>query len=284
MIGKINANGIPYPNLSNPAVVSDVISGKQIVDKNGNILTGNMVDRGNWTGSVGMNSSIIIPAGRHGGEGRVNGPTITQMAGTTITPSASVQTISCSGKYMTSNIVINKVTPPPANKMVAGYTYMGVTGTANAIDSSPADLYNRGSNPAGFTAANSALSLQSGMILFSASNPIGVASQLNSFNAYNIAGYSRLSITMGKSARSRGNFYIELYVNQIRIGSCSIPVNFTTERAYYIPFSNMGITGKLQLAFTVGDTIVASELVENNANLRAVSYTINATILRIQFE
>lgn len=60
------------------ATAADVRSGKVIVNKDGNPLTGTEPERGNWTGSVGMNGKIVIPDGHHGGEGYVNGPAVTQ--------------------------------------------------------------------------------------------------------------------------------------------------------------------------------------------------------------
>lgn len=57
------------------ATAPDIVSGKVIIDSNGNLITGTM-------------------------------PT---MAGSTITPSKSRQTISCSGKKMTSNIIVEAI-------------------------------------------------------------------------------------------------------------------------------------------------------------------------------
>lgn len=77
-MGRTNVGGrgaFRYPTLSNPAAAGDILSGKQIVDKNGNVITGSM-------GTLG---------------------------GSTITPSYSQQTVSCSGKKMTGNIVVNAI-------------------------------------------------------------------------------------------------------------------------------------------------------------------------------
>lgn len=117
---------------------SDVIAGKVIVDKEGNPLTGTLALSGNATegqvlygqtyynsdpknkrtgtmpnhGAVnqvlGINGTYAIPAGYHNGSGRVT-QNVATMAGQTITPGASQQTISCSGKYMIGNIVIKGV-------------------------------------------------------------------------------------------------------------------------------------------------------------------------------
>lgn len=60
------------------ATASDIVAPKATLDKDGNPVTGTIVDRGNWSGSVGMNSSVIIPDGKHGGGGKINGPMVTQ--------------------------------------------------------------------------------------------------------------------------------------------------------------------------------------------------------------
>ena len=60
------------------AAAGDILDGKVIVDKEGNPLTGSMVDRGNWNGTVGMNGEVTVPGGKHGGGGKVKGPTVTQ--------------------------------------------------------------------------------------------------------------------------------------------------------------------------------------------------------------
>lgn len=62
-------------------------------------------NRGAWSGTVGVNGSVTIPEGYHNGSGKVTNSVAT-MAGQTITPSSSQQTVSCSGKYMTGNIVV----------------------------------------------------------------------------------------------------------------------------------------------------------------------------------
>lgn len=59
------------------AGAGDVLAGKVIVDKDGEPLTGTIADRGNWTGTVGMNGEVTIPGGKHGGSGKVTGPVVT---------------------------------------------------------------------------------------------------------------------------------------------------------------------------------------------------------------
>ena len=87
----------------------DVLAGKVIVDKDGEPLTGTMVNRGAVSQALGVNGTYTIPEGYHNGSGKVT-QSIATMGGQTITPGSSQQTISCSGKYMTGNIVVNAVT------------------------------------------------------------------------------------------------------------------------------------------------------------------------------
>lgn len=62
------------------AVKSQVLSGYKAItkDSDDDAVMGTMPERGAWTGSVGMNGSVIIPGGHHDGSGKVNGPAITQ--------------------------------------------------------------------------------------------------------------------------------------------------------------------------------------------------------------
>lgn len=90
------------------AGAGDVLAGKVIVGPDGEPLTGIMPNRGAVNQSLGINGTYTIPAGYHNGSGKVT-QNITTMAGQTITPGNSQQTISCSGKYMTGDIVINGV-------------------------------------------------------------------------------------------------------------------------------------------------------------------------------
>lgn len=56
------------------AGAGDVLSGKVIVDKNGNRVNGTMTNRGAWSYTLSAESSIAIPAGYHNGSGKVTGP------------------------------------------------------------------------------------------------------------------------------------------------------------------------------------------------------------------
>lgn len=117
----------------------DILIGKVIVDKDGEPLTGTMPNRGAVNLALNTGESYSIPDGYHNGGGKVTANSLASQTvsnataaqiltgfnayvngarvqggiplqnGQTITPGASQQTISCSGKYMTGNIIINGV-------------------------------------------------------------------------------------------------------------------------------------------------------------------------------
>lgn len=139
--GTVTANSLASQTAAN-AGSGQILTGYNAW-VNGSKITGNMANKGAWTGSAAMNGKATIPAGYHNGSGYVNGPSITDrgawttsigingkatipagyhngsgyvnqgiatMGGQTITPATSQQTVSCSGKYMTGNIVVKGYT------------------------------------------------------------------------------------------------------------------------------------------------------------------------------
>ena len=127
--------------LTGNAGTGDVLSGKTFYNTNPKSkLTGTMANRGAVSSSLNCGGSYTIPAGYHNGSGRitanslasqtsnanagagdiiagrsayVNGSkingTMNTMDGLTISPNSSQQTISCAGKKMNGNIIINAV-------------------------------------------------------------------------------------------------------------------------------------------------------------------------------
>lgn len=162
------------------ANAGDVLAGKVIVDKEGEPLTGSMVNQGNWSYSeLAAGSAVTVPGGKHGGSGKVaakslasqtpgtvsaghilsgqtawaNGSKITgtipSQAGGTLTPSTSTVTASCANKYMTGNYTIPAFSLPAAGNIRKGVTVTiygkSVTGTFEGYVTSPLYLYNNGS-------------------------------------------------------------------------------------------------------------------------------------------
>ena len=159
------ASGIDPDELT--ATKAQVLSGYTAgVKGEDNPIPGTMPERGAWTGSVGMNGSITIPEGHHSGGGKVNGPVVTQrgawtsglgingkviipegyhngqgyvnqsiatLGGQTITPATIQQTIACSGKYMTGNVVIDPYVKIYTWTFTANFSEVDVNGLGNLL-------------------------------------------------------------------------------------------------------------------------------------------------------
>lgn len=132
---------------------------------NGNRITGTMANQGQKNSTLNCGGSYTIPAGYHNGQGKVtvnslssqtsatagagdiltgktayvNGTkltgTLATLAGGTYKSTTANQTISCSGKKMTSNIVVTGDTNLVAANIVTGKTILGVNGTASTYHS-----------------------------------------------------------------------------------------------------------------------------------------------------
>jgi len=165
------------------AGVPDVLAGKVIVGADGEPLTGTMANNGAVSQALNAGGSYTIPTGYHNGSGKVtanslssqtsgtstatqilsgytawvNGSKITgsiaSLAGQTITPSASQQTVSSSGKYMTGNVVVNAVSNLSAGNIKKGVVVGGVTGSWEGYVAGATDLYYRGNNVSGWYAS-----------------------------------------------------------------------------------------------------------------------------------
>ncbi|MDR2024517.1 MAG: hypothetical protein LBQ71_15010 [Hungatella sp.] len=184
-MGKIWMPGSGGPDLDPITVTApEILAGKVIVDKDGNPLIGTMTNHGAITQTLNAGGSYTIPSGYHNGSGKVtanslssqtsatatasqilsgqtawvNGSKITgtigSMAGQTIAPKASQQTIASSGKYMTGNVVVNGVSNLTAANIKKGAVVGGVTGTWEGWVPTSNDLYLRGNNVADLKIGN----------------------------------------------------------------------------------------------------------------------------------
>lgn len=135
--GQVAAKDLASQTEGN-AAAEQIVSG-YIAWVNGTQVTGSMVDNGAVSNALNCGGSYTIPAGYHNGSGKVTANSLASqtsgtaaagdiltgktawvggskitgsmatMAGKTITPSKSAQTVSCSGKKMTGNIVVNAI-------------------------------------------------------------------------------------------------------------------------------------------------------------------------------
>ncbi len=106
------------------AAADDVLSGKVIVDKDGNPLTGTLTLSGNAGAADVLSGKTFYttnPKSKQTG-------TMGTMGGATYTPKAAQQTVSCSGKKMTGNIIIKGDGNLVAENILNGKSIFGVAG------------------------------------------------------------------------------------------------------------------------------------------------------------
>ena len=92
------------PSLTNPGTAADLLSGKQLIDANGKVLTGTMPIVTQATPSISVSSAGLITASASQAEGHVAAGSksatkqLTTQSGTTVTPGTSQKTAVSSGR------------------------------------------------------------------------------------------------------------------------------------------------------------------------------------------
>ena len=146
--------------LTGDAADSTVLSGKTYYNTDAKTKrTGSMANQGAKTAALNCGGSYTIPAGYHNGAGKVtanslagqtgatatagnilsgktawvNGTKITgniaSMGAQMITPGGLQKTVSCSGKYMTGDVIVSGSSSLTSNNIRNGVNLFGVTGT-----------------------------------------------------------------------------------------------------------------------------------------------------------
>lgn len=207
---------------------------------NGVWVNGGISNQGAKTAALNCGGSYTIPEGYHNGQGKVTANSLASQTSTTKAPGAADvltgkecwangtkvtgtmatlaggtyksttanQTISCSGKKMTGNVVIQGDSNLVAANIKKGVTILGVTGTWEGYVAAPTDMYYNGANAAGF-ALNGSLT-SGGVCSFdgayitinSEGTAINSAISLKSGKSYNFTGYKNLVITFRVAKKS----------------------------------------------------------------------------------
>ena len=85
MIVNEGGGGKKLPTLTNPGTAANLLSGKQLINQNGEIVTGSMTDRGAVTQALNAGGSYAIPAGYHNGAGKVTANSLSSQTSGTAT-------------------------------------------------------------------------------------------------------------------------------------------------------------------------------------------------------
>ena len=106
ILSEGNSGGIQLPTLTNEGNAKDLLAGKQLIDGDGNIITGTMVDNGTVNATLNTNTtSYTIPAGNHSGSGKIS----VDIEDRTFTPTKSIQNFTPNTGKVIRNVTINSI-------------------------------------------------------------------------------------------------------------------------------------------------------------------------------
>lgn len=157
--------GKKLPTLTNPGVAGDLLSGKQLIGQDGNIITGTIPSKASTDISV-SGRTVTVPAGYYPSQARKSIASATQatpsitvssgglitasatqsagyvtsgtksatkqlttQAGKTVIPGTSQQTAVASGRYTTGTVYVAGDSDLKAENIKSGVSIFGVTGT-----------------------------------------------------------------------------------------------------------------------------------------------------------
>lgn len=105
MIVNEGRPGKKLPILSDPGIAANLLSGKQLIDQNGNIITGSMVNRGSVSKNLNCGTSFTVPQGYHSGGGIIRANSLASQTGATATAAdiRSGKTAWVNGTRLTGN-------------------------------------------------------------------------------------------------------------------------------------------------------------------------------------
>jgi len=115
-------------------------------------VTQNLTYVGAQTGTLGINGTINFSTGYHNGKGKIT-QSIPTFAGGTYTPTASNQTVSTSGKYLSGNVTVPASSTLKAANIVKGVSIFGVSGS----------FINQAADHTGYTGSSFSGALASGL-------------------------------------------------------------------------------------------------------------------------
>ena len=127
--------GQSFPNLTDPAVASDLLVNKQLIDSEGNVITGTMPIVTHPSPVISVGSNGLITASHQQETGKVTGGKtqtthqLTVQSGTTITPGSSRKTAVPSGRFTTGPVYVAGDSNLKAANIKSGVSIFGITGS-----------------------------------------------------------------------------------------------------------------------------------------------------------
>lgn len=111
------SGGVELPELTNEGTAADLMSGKQLINDEGNVITGSMptITQATPTISVKSDTGLVTATHTQSSSGYMVDGTKTKtyqlptISGTTITPTESSQTVTMGGYFATDAIKVNPI-------------------------------------------------------------------------------------------------------------------------------------------------------------------------------
>lgn len=240
MIGNpiIISGGTKLPELTTPGTAADLLSPKQLIDADGNVLTGTMPEVERATPAISVSSAGLITASvSQQTAGYMAGGTtsatkqLTTKAAATITPGTTDQTIAA-GTYLTGAQTIKGDSNLLATNIKSGASIFGVAGTYGGAEPVLEDVSVYGTTTAGLVTATvkqtvkSVYSITMRVFLYSGSSYINKIFVLGGDGGFQVYEYG-ISSSTGESCIEKimqlsGENLISISDKNITIGEQSL--------------------------------------------------------------
>ncbi|MGC6177010.1 hypothetical protein [Lacrimispora sp. 38-1] len=238
----------------------DVLSGKVIVDKNGEPLTGTMPNRGAVSQVLGVNGTYTIPEGYHNGSGKVTQNIPIQGADVSGTDRAWATNISCwegvaclgvrNAHYLNGvNWIQGNIPNFNAGNIKKGVSMGGLVGTFEGYVPTATDLYLRGNNISQWYVMSGSCAFDSGQISIMSHNVhlhTGYNINLAGFKWLNIQGYGNYGAGTIKGLRLYKQTGTDSY---LQIGFLDLTNFGSGNYAYGFDLSAQQVVAGLRLVF-----------------------------------
>lgn len=129
------AGGPPLPLLTSPGTAGDLRAGKQLIDNNGDVLTGTLPEVAQATPTINVSAGGLVTASVNQAGGIVPAGSksatdqLATQAAKTVTPTTTAQTAVSAGVYTTGAVTVQGDINLKPENIAEGVSIFGVTGT-----------------------------------------------------------------------------------------------------------------------------------------------------------
>jgi hypothetical protein len=137
VVVDVPQSGVELPTLSNPGVAEDLLAGKELIDANGNVVTGTVVDKRSILDAVNINP-VVLTVGSHTYIMHQYTPSKTMMVRDVIKLCASIDKF---GTATAADVAKGKTFTSAAGLTVTGTLYEYTADTTSCLGHQNAEVY-----------------------------------------------------------------------------------------------------------------------------------------------